>query len=180
MRIYVQLIESCLRQPIPTIILSIEKQRYMFNIPASMQRFIREHRQRFPKGPTIFFTRATTDALGGLGGYLLTTFENKLCEDTKLYVQDELYRYLEEVRHTMGFKILPFSYCNLATKQSRTGVRRIQKVFDLLERKDYPYIFSNSEKYLAENLEEEDKNEGKKLLNQDNEFYDGECRIISF
>ena len=125
MKIYVQLIENYLRQDIPTIILTVEKQKYVFNMPTCFQRFIKDHKQKFPKASNIFFTKTNTDTLAGLSGTLLTIFENKFCQDTKLYVSDELFQYLEQIRYKMGFKILPYSYSNLFSAQTRTGIKHV-------------------------------------------------------
>lgn len=74
MKIYVQLIENYLKQEIPTIIFTIEKQKYIFNMPTCFQRFIKDHKQKFPKGSVIFFTKTSTETLAGLSGFMLTIF----------------------------------------------------------------------------------------------------------
>lgn len=94
MKIFLQLIENYLNQEVPTIILTIDKQKYIFNMASCFQRFIKDHRQKFPSGSNIFFTKANTDTLAGLSGFMLTIFENKNCQDTKLFVNDALYEYL--------------------------------------------------------------------------------------
>lgn len=114
-----------MKQEIPTIIITVEKQKYIFNVPTCFQRFIKDHRQKFPKGSSFFFTKTTTEALAGLSGFMLTIYEAKLCEDSKLFVSNSMYHYLEQVRYKMGFKILPYSYSNLLTNETRTGVRTI-------------------------------------------------------
>lgn len=134
MRIVLQLIENYLNQEVPTIILTIEKQKYIFNMASCFQRFIKDHKQKFPSGSRIFFTKSNTDTLAGLSGFMLTIFENKNCQDTKLYVNNELYEYLEEIRYKMGFKMLPYSYTNLYSEQSRSGVANISKIYELVER----------------------------------------------
>lgn len=180
MKIYVQLIENYLRQEIPTIILTIEKQKYIFNFPTCFQRFIKDHRQKFPKGPVIFFTKASADTLAGLSGFMLTIFESKLCEDTKLYLPDSIYRYLEQLRYKMGFKVLPYSYSNLLSGESRRGVRYVEKVYELLGKDNYADIFMNSEKYIAQHLAPEERNDSRLLLNENNEYGDGDVKILSF
>lgn len=137
MKIYVQLIENYLKQEVPTIILTVEKQKYIFNFPTCFQRFIKDHKQKFPKGSVIFFTRASSETLAGLSGFMLTIFESKLCQDTRLYVPDSIFHYLEQVRYKMGFKILPYSYSNLFTHESRLGVRNVEKVYELLGKENY-------------------------------------------
>lgn len=88
---------------------------------------------------------------------MLSIFESKFCQDSKLYVSDEMFKYLEEVRYKMGFKILPYSYTNLFSGQTRTGIKNIEQVYELLQREDYAKIFTNSEKYI-QSLPTEQKN----------------------
>ena len=38
----------------------------------------------------------------------------------------------------------------------------------------------DSERFIHESFEEKDRNESRKLLNEDNEYYDGNIRIIPF
>ena len=82
MRIYLQLIENYLKQDIPTIILTVDhldRQKYVFNMPSCLQRFIKDHKQKFPKASNIFFTKVNTSTLAGLSDFMLTIFKNKLC-----------------------------------------------------------------------------------------------------
>ena len=144
MKIYLQLLENYLKQEVPTIILTIEKEKYIFNMPTCFQRFIKDHKQKFPKGSNIFFTKASTDTLAGLSGFMLTLFESKFCVDTKLFLSDEIYEYLEEMRYKMGFKILPYSYSHLFSHQTRTGLSDINSIFELVKRQDFPQIFMDS------------------------------------
>lgn len=126
-------------------------------MPTCFQRFIKDHKQKFPKGSVIFFTKINTETLAGLSGFMLSIFESKFCQDSKLYVSDEMFKYLEEVRYKMGFKILPYSYTNLFSGQTRTGIKNIEQVYELLQREDYAKIFTNSEKYI-QSLPTEQKN----------------------
>ena len=134
MKIYLQLLENYLKQEIPTIILTIDKEKYIFNMPTCFQRFIKDHRQKFPKGSNIFFTKASTDTLAGLSGFMLTIFESGYSVDSKLFLSDKIYQYMEEMRYKMGFKILPYSYSNLFSKETRTGLRSIETIFELVKR----------------------------------------------
>lgn len=43
-------------------------------MPTCFQRFIKDHKQKFPKGSNIFFTKANSDTLAGLSGFMLTIF----------------------------------------------------------------------------------------------------------
>lgn len=180
MKIFLQLIENYAKQEVPTLILTIDKDKYIFNIPSCFQRFIRDHKQKFPKGSNIFFTKASADTIAGLSGFMLTIFQSGICVDTKLFLNEELYCYMEEMRYKMGFKILPYSYSNLFSHETRTGVREIETVMDLVRQKNFSQIFMKSEQFIHEKLNENQKNSSKKLLNEKNEFYDGNIRIIPF
>ena len=74
MKIVLQLLENYHKQQVPTIILTIDKKKYVFNIPSGFQRFIKDHKQKFPKGSKIFFTKASSDTMAGLNGFMLTIF----------------------------------------------------------------------------------------------------------
>ena len=144
MRICLQLLENYLKQEIPTIILTIDKEKYIFNMPTCFQRFIKDHRQKFPKGSKIFFTKASADSMAGLSGFMLTIFESRICVDTKLFLNEEMYHYMEEMRYKMGFKILPYSYSNLFSHETRTGVREVERVMEFVRMSNFPQIMMNS------------------------------------
>ena len=94
MKIVVQLIENYLSQPIPSIIITIDKAKYIVNIPSCFQRFIRVHKNRFPKGGKYFFTKTATSTIAGLSGLMLTIFESEYCVDSKLFVDRIMFNYL--------------------------------------------------------------------------------------
>ena len=58
----------------------------------------------------------------------------------------------------MGFKILPYSYSNLFSNETRTGIRDLEYIKDLTHRENYPQIFMNSEQFIQKNLPEDNKN----------------------
>lgn len=56
----------------PCVLLFFDNERYLFNCGEGFQRFCIEHKVKSAKINDIFFTRATTEAAGGLPGLLLT------------------------------------------------------------------------------------------------------------
>lgn len=94
MRIVVQLIENYLKQDIPTILISTDNNKYLFNVPSSFQRFTKDHRIGMPTGAYYFFTKSNTAAITGLTGLLLTLFERGGSCKTKLYLDEKLFQYM--------------------------------------------------------------------------------------
>lgn len=116
MRIVVQLVESYLKQEIPTILITTDTNKYVFNVPSSFQRFTRENRIKLPTMAHYFFTKSTTATITGLTGLLLSLYERGDSCHSKLYLDDKLYNYMDELRYKMGFKVVPISYCSWGGK----------------------------------------------------------------
>jgi hypothetical protein len=110
MKIVVQLIENFIGQEIPTIIVSTDHQKYIVNLPSSFQRFTKEHRIRLPSGANYFFTKIASSTIAGLTGMLLTLFEGGYSCNSKIYTNENMFNYLEQLRYKMGFKLIPVSY----------------------------------------------------------------------
>lgn len=124
MRIVIQLIENYLKQEVPTVYISTDTNRYLFNVPSSFQRFTKEHKNKFPAGARFFFTKTSTNTITGLTGLILTMFHTKGVEGVKLYTDEKMFRYMEELRYKMGFKAGPISYCSWEGKL-RKGVQNL-------------------------------------------------------
>ena len=92
---------------------------------------------------------------------MLTAFATKICVDTKLFVNNELYQYLEEMRFRLRYKMLPISYSNLLSHESRTGIKETEKVMDLTKLPNFPYIMLDSENFIHKNLKDNEKNSSK-------------------
>lgn len=57
---------------LPSVLLFFDRRRYLFNVGEGFQRFCVEHKVKMTKVSSVLSTRATTHALGGLPGMLLT------------------------------------------------------------------------------------------------------------
>ena len=57
---------------LPSVLLFFDRKRYLFNVGEGFQRFCVEHKVKMTKVSSVLSTRATTHALGGLPGMLLT------------------------------------------------------------------------------------------------------------
>jgi hypothetical protein len=111
MKIVIQLIENYLKQEVPAVVITTDTNRYLFNVPSSFQRFTKEHKSRFPAGARFFFTKTSTATITGLTGLILTMFHMGFTNGIKLFTNEKMFRYMEELRYKVGFKAAPLSYC---------------------------------------------------------------------
>ena len=142
MKIVIQLIENYLKQEIPTVLISTDNNKYLINVPAGFQRFTKEHRIRLPVGAHYFFTKSTTATISGLTGLLLTLFERGASCNSKLYLDDKFYSYMEELRYKVGMKILPVSYCSW-NGTNRRGWNNFEELLKTAYSEDFPGVFAN-------------------------------------
>lgn len=68
MKIYLQILGTDTIDSVPSFTLIFEKQRYLFNCGEGTQRFCAEHKAKFSKMNTIFFTKLGWDYIGGIPG----------------------------------------------------------------------------------------------------------------
>ena len=122
MRIVIQLIENYLKQEVPAVLITTENNKYLFNVTSSYQRFTKEHKTKFPTGGRFFFTKTATSNITGLTGLILTLFHFHSSEGIKLYTDEKMFKYMEELRYKMGYKAAPLSYCSWQGKL-RKGIK---------------------------------------------------------
>jgi hypothetical protein len=137
---------------------------------------------KFQKGARIFFTKTSTETIAGLTGMMLTMFENgSAATDTKMYVDDKMYDYLESMRYKMGFKFMLYSYCSWSGEK-RLGIRDKENVLKIFENKaEYSKIFANLQSYIEQNLKQEEINNPLLHFDHTNKsFKDEEIRMIPF
>ncbi len=120
-------------QEVPTILITTDSNRYVFNVPSSFQRFTRENKIKLPTMAHYFFTKTHTHALTGLSGLLLTLYDRGDSCNSRLYLDQQLFRYMEELRYKMGFKVVPISYCTWQGN-NRRGISNFQTILDLSKR----------------------------------------------
>lgn len=131
MRIVVQIVENYLKQEVPSIIITTDKNKYLFNVPSAFQRFTREHGQKFPFGARFFFTKTSVSSITGLTGLLLSMYSQSFNNPVKLYTDEKMFKYMEELRYKMGFKALISSYCSWDGKL-RKGITNGQTLEKLI------------------------------------------------
>jgi hypothetical protein len=102
-------------------LITTDSNKYLFNVPSSYQRFTRENRIKLPTMAHYFFTKSTTATITGLTGLLLTMFDRGDSCNSRLYLDEKLFKYMEELRYKMGFKVVPISYCSWSGR-SRKGI----------------------------------------------------------
>jgi hypothetical protein len=76
-----------------------------------------------PSMAHYFFTKASTATITGLTGLLLTLYDRGESCNSRLYVDEKLFHYFEELRYKMGFKVVPISYCSWGGR-SRKGISK--------------------------------------------------------
>jgi hypothetical protein len=94
MKLTIQVLQNFVLQEIPSIVVSTETTKYIFNVPSTFQRFLKDHKFKLGKGFNYFFTKSSAQSMAGLNGYMLTIFEAGAI-DSKLYLNKAMYEYLE-------------------------------------------------------------------------------------
>lgn len=113
MKIIFKVLRNHSRQGIPSVFLQVDNEKYMFNVPETTQRFIREHGLRFSKGMNFFFTGLTTNHLMGIVGLSLTLFQNQLSHASKIYGPKGICKFFKDLRYMTGIKLCHFSIASL-------------------------------------------------------------------
>lgn len=72
MRVFAQVVGVATGDSAPAVLVVTDGARYLFNVGEGLQRFCMEHKVRLVKVDGLFFTRPTTETMGGLPGMLLT------------------------------------------------------------------------------------------------------------
>lgn len=169
-----QIIQNHSSQSLPTILIQTQNTKYFFNVPETFQRFMASHRLKFAKESKIFLTRLHPLSITGLFGVLLTSYSFNVCEGVKIYGPRGLSQYLDSIRFIMGFKILPFSCFNFGDvkgeEERLIGVKDINQINQIVERKDYKNIFFNFKNYLAK-YPEFKTNDAMSLVDKTGGFY---------
>ena len=71
MKTRIQLIENSPLHKVPTILISIYKTQFIFNVIPTLLRHRKAHKLNLFNSSYIFFTKNSIEALGGLPNYLL-------------------------------------------------------------------------------------------------------------
>jgi ribonuclease BN (tRNA processing enzyme) len=135
-------VENYIGQELPTIVVTIQNQKYVFNLLECFQRFAKQHRVKLPKASNIFLTKVTANSIAGLYGFMLTLFDTGNAWDTKIYLQPCVFDYFEEVKYQMGYRTLGYSLADW-NGRCRRGFRSMERVQELIKRKDYLTQFHN-------------------------------------
>ena len=173
MRITLQLVKSHFKQPIPAIVLTVDSQKYLFNVNESYQRFFRQHSQKISKGTKIFVSQLSTDHISGLFGLLLTFQEQGFTENMQIYGPPGLSSYFLNIFFLNEKWLTPFSvydFCNNHTKILGTNSK------ELMEKADQEQVLKtisfNINDFLAKELlsQMEAVNDPQTFI-QNNSFY---------
>lgn len=156
MRITLQIVASHIKQPIHCIALSIESQRYFFNIPEAFQRFFREHSLKFTKGNKIFLSQLSSDHTAGMFGFVLTLDAQGSAEGAQIFGPPGLCQYLDSTRFLMGHRLVSYSIYDFFNNQRKLlGVKDSKFTEEVSQRKDYAQIFFKMNDFLLKEQEKE-------------------------
>nr|CCA16756.1 PREDICTED: similar to AGAP009743PA putative [Albugo laibachii Nc14] len=86
----------------PTLVVSTDKERFMFNVGDGIQRMCMEHRIRLSKLRHIFLTQLTVKEVGGLPGMILTISDTCEKESLNIYGPPMTQKYLHATRHFLS------------------------------------------------------------------------------
>lgn len=187
MKVVFQIIRNHPTQLIPSIIIIFEKTKYIFNIPETLQRYLKFHNFRMSKGSKIFLTRLSTQNLTGLFGFLLTMYETRSCLETKLYGPKELINYMDSIKFLMGFKLLPYSCYGFNEKAKNKdentliGLNHLEVIDRLVQGRNYLTDFYNIKGYIDRELNNnvnEINNAGIHISFKENLYKDENITII--
>jgi ribonuclease Z len=180
MRITLQIVQSHAKEQIPCIILSIENQKYFFNIPDSFQRYFKEHSVRFPKGGKIFLTQLSSDHITGLFGLILTLNAQGLADNSQIFGPPGFCKYIDSIRFLIGHRVLPFSLYDFYNNHEKlVGIKSNDFVQEVFNRKDYDAIFFKMNDFLLQQqkLKPELINDAQDFIKQDTFYKDENLEI---
>lgn len=92
-------------------------------------------------------------------------FLSKGIEGVKLFTDDKMFHYMEELRYKMGYKAGPISYCSWQGKL-RKGVKSLSELQTIAEREDFAEIFEHFEDYIETKLPKERQNNALDYYNE--------------
>jgi len=98
----------------------------------------------------------------------------------KLYTDDKMFRYLEELRYKMGYKSIPVSYCSLEGKL-RKGLSDSSRIEKLTALQQFDKIFDNMNEYINTNIQKKEQNNAFDYYNPEtSKFKDEDMTILPF
>ena len=96
---------------------------------------------------SIFFTKYNSEAMGGIISTMLDIFSQNKSYGTSFYTNESMFKYLEELKYFLGYRILPFSYCNMFSPNNvKLGLKNQSQFEELIENRDvdlFSQVLSN-------------------------------------
>lgn len=130
MKARIQLIENSQLHKVPTVILSIYKTQFLFNVIPTLLRHRKNHRINLYNSSYIFFTKNSIETVGGLLNYLLfrSGVENSnsvTANKVNIFADRQIFNYLQKVRFKLGYKVLRTSFCQWDEPRQRIGISNL-------------------------------------------------------
>lgn len=80
------------------VVVSYKSNKYMFNTPSSIKRFLPEYPLKASQNLRLFFTGDTIEHTGGLQPLILSMIDQRATKGMKIYGNDNILRLLEEIK----------------------------------------------------------------------------------
>lgn len=159
MKILYKIIRNHRRQGIPGVFIQVENEKYLFNVPETTQRFIKEHGLKFSKDMKFFFSNLSTNHLMGVVGLFLTLFQQQTATGTLVYGPRGICQFFKDVRYMMGIKLNFYAIASIEDQfeEEIPAVRESEYLAELIERKDAMQVFMNWEKSCRDGVLDEKK-----------------------
>lgn len=143
----IQLIENSHIHRVPSVLITIQKNQFLFNVIPTLLRHRKNHKLNLYNSFHIFFTKNHIEAIGGLTNLLLfrsaAEHSNKIVANkVHIFADKQIYNYLEKLRFKLGYKILRTSYCQFDGIRKRIGVTKPALVNNLKNDPTFPEKFA--------------------------------------
>jgi ribonuclease BN (tRNA processing enzyme) len=153
MKTRIQLIENSRIHRVPSILLTVHRTQFLFNVIPTLLRHRRNHKLNLYNSFHIFFTKNHIEALGGLTNLLLfrSAAEHSkkvVANKVHIFADKQIFNHLEKLRFKLGYKILRTSYCQMDAARKRIGVTKPALLNILKNDPNFPHKFATIDEHL--------------------------------
>lgn len=182
MRITIKLIRNHYRQRVPSVVIQVDNQSYIFNVPETLQRFVKEHGVKFTSKMNIFFTGTTPHHISGMLGLSLTLFEHGLSTGTKLFGPDGVVTFFRNLKFLCGIKFSTYSMTSMYRNTKETpmiGCKDHKMLQKLLESNNAISTFLDWDNFIS-TVPAGDRNDATKQLFEESQYLVGSTPNMVF
>lgn len=169
-------------QEFPYLLLLLDSQYYIFNIPPLYQRFFKYKNFKTHRSSRIFFTRLASGSFDGLFGYISSFTANNVNYNTKIYGPLKMNDYLYRRRFSLGWHSLKYSAFNFNMNKSKKqdnvlyGIKSKEEIERIQVSKSLLVFLNNLENL---NVNKNQINDASFFINDDCNKYSDERATIT-